>query len=621
MTIRPVPARWFEILISRDDLLKSVDALARLGNVELESHSETIKRAVMPNLRDGLEDYNRLMHRYQTFWPTQDLHPSDVPGQPAERLNKAMNRLNKWKKAADLFIDELETLQNEQIELSLLLQLLTHMQSNILDFTYFTNAGPTLTTRLFVLPAVARIEHLPPSVLTMRVNSHQHLFLLSVGIKSDLDSLQHDLNIIKGRTLTPPKWLGGNRHEARDQTQQRLHKIEHKIAQLKQGVDELSDTFNLTNALGDIQQIEWFLTHVGDLPVSENFAWITGWTNDINGSQLDQMLEQIAARAVVHYPPAPIGSKSPMVMHNPRWSQPFELFTRLLGTPDRDELDPSLLLMILVPLLFGYMFGDVGQGMVLLMTGILLQRRLPLVKVLIGCGAASVMFGFIFGSVFSSENILEPLWVHPMEQPLNVLFMPMIAGAIILLLGMFLNSVQAYWRSEFKHWLLVDASFIAMYLGIIGSFINSWFVTILVFGLFWYFSGNAKVSEGHVLRSLGTAVGRLVENLLQLIINTISFIRVGAFALAHAGLSLAVMVLANTANNTILAVIIIVIGNIIIIVLEGLVVSIQTTRLVLFEFFIRFLRGTGRVFQPLAAPETPKKNPYENNQGEYHGHV
>ena len=55
------------------------------------------------------------------------------------------------------------------------------------------------------------------------------------------------------------------------------------------------------------------------------------------------------------------------------------------------------------------------------------------------------------------------------------------------------------------------------------------------------------------------------------------------------------------------AAVVLVIGNIVIIALEGLVVSIQTTRLVLFEFFTRFLRVSGRRFRPLPAPGETKQ--------------
>jgi V/A-type H+-transporting ATPase subunit I len=88
---------------------------------------------------------------------------------------------------------------------------------------------------------------------------------------------------------------------------------------------------------------------------------------------------------------------------------------------------------------------------------------------------------------------------------------------------------------------------------------------------------------------------------MQLLVNTLSFARVGAFALAHASLSEAVVSMADAAP-LLAGALILVLGNLLIIVLEGLVVSIQTTRLVLFEFFNRFLRGTGRVFRPLPMP-------------------
>ena len=99
-----------------------------------------------------------------------------------------------------------------------------------------------------------------------------------------------------------------------------------------------------------------------------------------------------------------------------------------------------------------------------------------------------------------------------------------------------------------------------------------------------------------------SAAGKLFESIFQLMINTVSFVRVGAFALAHGGLSLAFITLAATTDSVVAAVLILLVGNLIVIMLEGLVVTIQTTRLILFEFFIRFLQGTGRIFRPLAAP-------------------
>ena len=90
---------------------------------------------------------------------------------------------------------------------------------------------------------------------------------------------------------------------------------------------------------------------------------------------------------------------------------------------------------------------------------------------------------------------------------------------------------------------------------------------------------------------------------MRLLVNTLSFARVGAFALAHAGLSLATVQLAATVPWGPGEVVVIVLGNLVVLGLEGLIVSIQTTRLMLFEFFLRFLRGEGRAMRPLALPK------------------
>ncbi|MCB1799593.1 MAG: ATPase, partial [Gammaproteobacteria bacterium] len=88
----------------------------------------------------------------------------------------------------------------------------------------------------------------------------------------------------------------------------------------------------------------------------------------------------------------------------------------------------------------------------------------------------------------------------------------------------------------------------------------------------------------------------------ELGLNTLSFIRLGAFALAHAALSHTLVDIAGLIDNPALQLIALAIGHGLIIVLEGLVVFVQTTRLVLFEFFIRFLRADGRLLRPLQAP-------------------
>ena len=134
-----------------------------------------------------------------------------------------------------------------------------------------------------------------------------------------------------------------------------------------------------------------------------------------------------------------------------------------------------------------------------------------------------------------------------------------------------------------------------MYLSLIAALFYSGALYLFAVAFCWYLAGSLVTAGDQPLKQLVTALGLLLENLLQLVINSISFIRVGAFALAHAGLSLAFNIMAEASTNILVTAFILLLGNAIVILLEGLVVSIQTTRLVLFEFFIRFLRATGRV--------------------------
>ena len=79
--------------------------------------------------------------------------------------------------------------------------------------------------------------------------------------------------------------------------------------------------------------------------------------------------------------------------------------------PSRNEADPSVLLAIAVPLMFGYMFGDVGQGLVIAAVGFALRKRLPIARLFVAGGLAAAVFGLLFGSVFSLHACCTPLWI------------------------------------------------------------------------------------------------------------------------------------------------------------------------------------------------------------------
>jgi V/A-type H+-transporting ATPase subunit I len=312
------------------------------------------------------------------------------------------------------------------------------------------------------------------------------------------------------------------------------------------------------------------------------------------------LLADAGIKGLVKLTVAPPGYEAPLLLRNPRWMRPFEMFTGMLGVPAAGEADPTRIVAIATPLMFGFMFGDIGHGAVLLVAGLLLQRRFPMLRLLIYGGVMSMLFGAAFGSVFTLENVVPALWVHPLEEPLLMLALPMVGGAILLLIGMCLDALQAYWQQRGRHWWETGAGLMLCYLALLGSIRDPRLLWLALVGAAWFVAGHAFVSPGRRLSAAAGAAAEFVESMLQLVVNTISFVRVGAFALAHAGLSMAVVGLSEAADSLLFTVVIFILGNVLIIALEGLVVAIQTTRLVLFEFFIRFLRAEGRPFRPLA---------------------
>jgi len=263
--------------------------------------------------------------------------------------------------------------------------------------------------------------------------------------------------------------------------------------------------------------------------------------------------------------------------------------------------------------MFGYMFGDVGQGLVLAAVGWTLRNRVPTLRLLVPGGIAASAFGFVFGSVFCLETVIHPLWVLPLQAPLPVLVVPLVAGAVLLTLGLLIELLEAWWQQRLGHWARDDAPALLVYLGVLGALLHPAGWLAVAAGAVWAVAGGAAgvkrpgTALGARLRAGLAGLGELVEKTLQVLINTLSFARVGAFALAHAGLASAVVALAEAAGHGIGFWLILVLGNLLILAIEGLIVSIQTTRLVLFEFFTRFFKPEGRAFRPLAPPPVTVK--------------
>jgi V/A-type H+-transporting ATPase subunit I len=602
MSLRPTTAKWFELLIARDELGEALQSLAATGAVELQAHSDTSAATLLPMLRTALDEYKRLGQRYGEFWPPPAGAPAQRAREPEEIPAAALKQLKSWAIDADPVVDRLQQLAHERAELKLLEPLLSATDGDLPDLHLFTQAGPILASCAYLLAAEPHAWEVPPSVIVQPIRGGEYRYLLAVGPAEQIAVFDETLTAHHARRLALPPALPARREAAQAASRARIEQITTELRSLDDTLHELNRRHGISAALADFAFIEWLVQTVPQLAMTEHFAWITGWTSDLQGGRLEAVLNRQQLHYLLRFPDVPQGLVRPVVLRNPRWAQPFELFSRLFGLPGADEADSTRLLAFVAPLMFGYMFADVGQGAILILAGVALRKRFPATALLIPGGLAAIAFGLLFGNVFASESILPALWLRPMDRPLILLGVSLAFGAGVILLGFALDAVQHSWSGVGPQWWATRAGLVLCYLGMICAPVEIRALWALPVGLSWYLIGSAALAPVNRLNRLAAAAGESLETLLQLTINTISFVRVGAFALAHAGLGSAVAGLGAAAGSRPAAWLVLAAGNALIIAVEGLVVGIQTTRLVLFEFFIRFLQGSGRAFRPLAAP-------------------
>jgi len=624
--LRPRPARWFELLVARDDTTLALEALAATGAVELEARSGAALPEAFADLHPLLQQFGELAQRYRAFWPPAAARASAFPEPPARALARCIARIRAWAVTAEPLIRALQQGEGERAELAAWHAALMQLADSALDLSQAAGADDTpraVQLRLVVLPAGAdpAAATLPQGVILRRFaaptsaapgtraaaqaagpgSARGGELLLALGTPPQLHALAQQALALKGQVLAPPPWLGADTAASAAEAARRHAALDAHAGALRRALDEAAQEHGLSVSLADAQRLQWVIDNVHGLESGGLFCWITGWTST-EPAALEQAVEASGARALLRLAPPPPEATAPMLLANPRWARPFEVFARALGTPSGTEADPSVLLALTVPLMFGYMFGDVGQGLMIAAGGLLLRRRLAIARLFVAGGLAAAAFGLLFGSVFSL-HLLHPLWLAPLDDPLAVLALPLAGGAVLLTLGLLLGALQAHWRGALARWLHEDLGFMLCYLGALAALATGGAPPALaaaLAGALLFCAGHAW-HAGRVL-AFAAALGELLERMLQILINTLSFARVGAFALAHAGLSAAIVALIAAADSAWARAAVLVLGNLLVIALEGLVVSIQTTRLVLFEFFARFLEGRGRVFRPLPLP-------------------
>lgn len=326
-----------------------------------------------------------------------------------------------------------------------------------------------------------------------------------------------------------------------------------------------------------------------------------------------------------------IFSTPPTKLKNFKLFRPFEMYVKMYGLPAYNELDPTMFVALTYAFIFGAMFGDVGQGLVLLLGGLFLYKKkgMDLAAIIASAGVFSTFFGFMYGSFFGFEDtLIQHIWLKPKEAmmslpvigQMNTVFVVAIVFGMFLILAVMVMHIVVCMRNHDAEGTWFDTNGVAglLFYGFLvaclilfmsGHTLPAAVILVVILGVpllamafkeplgAWLEKKKAKFDDGVPMYLVQTFF-EMFEVLLSFFSNTLSFVRIGAFAVSHAAMMEVVLMLAGFTNGGSGNWIIIILGNAFVCAMEGLIVGIQVLRLEYYELFSRFYKGTGHAFRP-----------------------
>ncbi|NLK73171.1 MAG: V-type ATP synthase subunit I [Clostridiales bacterium] len=470
-------------------------------------------------------------------------------------------------------------------------------------------------------------ENIPAIVLHIGKVEKGEVYLI-ISLKEfavETDRILRSLNFSK---LSIPKDFVGRPSEIEDFISEQAEILNVEIEQLEAEKKVLREKYykEIEKAFAQNEMEEAKAIIKNNIACTENFFYLSGWVPSKEKGKLTARLTGYNEKVILVFK----STKEvynyiipPTKLSNPKIFKPFEPLIKMYGIPSYDEIDPTLFLSLSYMFLFGAMFGDVGQGMIIFLMGLFAYKRTSFNvygQIFMRLGISSVIFGFLYGSIFGFEDILPALFLRPMENINTMLFSSVIVGAIFLFISFSIGIINAIRKRDIKEgifgrngicgfvfFMSLLAILSNMTLGIeivpVNNLIPIMVLCILLIvvrePLTHLLLKKRPLYDESPSSYYTESIFEGLETIINILSNTISFIRVGAFALNHVGLFMAFHTMAQLANNKTAGVLIYIIGNVIVIGLEGLIVFIQGLRLEYYEMFSKYFVGEGIEYNPV----------------------
>ncbi len=364
----------------------------------------------------------------------------------------------------------------------------------------------------------------------------------------------------------------------------------------------------------------------GEAVVRGHVAGLVGW---IPAHDVAHLAGRVAPHGGAVAPlPRPPGVQPPTLLSPTGAARGFAPLVETYATVPYADLNPSVVAGLAYVAMFGMMFADVGHGALLTVVALAcrtgrwspLERLRPVWLFLAGAGVASMVVGALYGEFFGPTGVLTPLWLSPLDHPIQLLAAGIAVGGVLLAGAYALGIVNRFREGGWRRAAYAPSGLAGatLFLGVAAVAGGAWTGTSALTAVGATLTGAGVVaSYAGLLAAAGGGAGgaaeaavELVDVLVRIGSNLVSFARLAAFGLTHAALGAVVWeatgaLWSRGGPTAAAAVAVFVLGNAVAFALEGLVAAIQALRLEYYELFSRVFDGEGEPFLPWHVPTDP----------------
>lgn len=445
-------------------------------------------------------------------------------------------------------------------------------------------------------------------------NEEDYLLIYPKKVKKDVSRSVNTLGFVD-KDL-PKDLLIKDIDEKQSQTQKRLNEINSQIEEINRDYQDI-----LGNISYSIEYEKKSDELKNNMAHGDEYFYLSGWVPESELNKFENLEDKYKNTIITTKDVDSLNEQPPTKLKNNKFVRPFEYMVNMYGAPNYDEIDPTPFFAITYMLLYGLMFGDLGQGLVFLGLGFWLSKKNETFgAILKRIGISASIFGLMYGSFFGREDLIPTLLIKPFDNIMTVLIASVAFGVTLMVISYIIgiynkvhlqkNIEEGIFGKEGFAGLMMMSSFIIIVLAIvnvgpvpknIGLILLIISIVMMVFKqpIARKLEGNKKLYDQAKGDYYLEGSFSVIEALLSVFSNLVSFTRVGAFAINHVGLYMAFEVMAKLVGGGIKGFILLVIGNIFIIGLEGMIVGIQGLRLEFYEMFSKYYEGNGHLFRPI----------------------